>query len=448
MSHPRLVLWIGLVLFGFGRQAAEACTCLAPGPPCQAFWDAAAVFVGRVESIATPSKPSPTARRAVTFSVLESFRGVSSARVVVDTGRGGGDCGYGFKPGATYLVYASRHSQTGELSTSICSRTRPIATASDDIEYGRAVTTGNAPPARVSGRVTVGSDSLQSLSRRPPSRPLAGVTLLLDRAGSSRPAVTGDDGTFEFEGLEPGKYSVRIAIPDGYYSSGFPRDLELRDTRACAEVDAVLLFDGRVAGRVVDAQQRPVPGLTVELTVRTGIDQPVGPRRLRTTTGGDGSYEFTRVPPGRFIIGINTQLDRAGQVPEARVFLPGVRESASAREIVVGGGERVRAGDFVLPADVHHIPMAGIVLDSDGSPVEGARVYLKGSQEDYILTEPSITDATGRFIVAALTGRGYVVFAERTRAGNGGSRLDVSDQLSVVPTEASPPLVLRLKRKY
>jgi hypothetical protein len=346
------------------------------------------------------------------------------------------------------VVYAVRHPQTGELSTSICSRTRLLERASGDVEYARAVASGTAPPARVSGTVTLGHDSLQP-QRRPPPRPLAGVSVTLDRSGVSVSAVTGKDGTFEFDGLEPGKYTARVDMPDGYYSYGLPREVELRDARACVELDIALFFNGRVAGRIVNARERPVAGLTVELTVRAGIDQPYGPRRLRTTTRADGSYEFTRVPPGRYIIGINTQLDREGQVPGARAFLPGVRQPAAAREIVLSGGERVRADDFVLPADVRYVPLAGVVFDADGVPVGGVRVYLKGSAgEDYILTEPSLTDANGRFTIAALDGREYLVFAERSTPGERGGRLEVSDQVMVAPTETSPPLVLRLRRKY
>jgi hypothetical protein len=126
-----------------------------------------------------------------------------------------------------------------------------------------------------------------------------------------------------------------------------------------------------------------------------------------------------------------------------------VRQPAAAREIVLSGGERVRADDFVLPADVRYVPLAGVVFDADGVPVGGVRVYLKGSAgEDYILTEPSLTDANGRFTIAALDGREYLVFAERSTPGERGGRLEVSDQVMVAPTETSPPLVLRLRRKY
>ena len=41
----------------------------------------------------------------------------------VDTGSGGGDCGFNFAVGSTYLVFAHRQPTKGRLSTGICSRT-------------------------------------------------------------------------------------------------------------------------------------------------------------------------------------------------------------------------------------------------------------------------------------------------------------------------------------
>ena len=49
------------------------------------------------------------------------------------TAGSGPACGYGFKPGERYLVYANRKGT--ELVTGICSRTRPLADATEDLEF-------------------------------------------------------------------------------------------------------------------------------------------------------------------------------------------------------------------------------------------------------------------------------------------------------------------------
>jgi hypothetical protein len=62
--------------------------------------------------------------------------------VSVDTGTGGGDCGYAFQEGETYLIYA-RGDKAGRYSTGICDRTRRISEAAEDLDYLR--TTARTP---------------------------------------------------------------------------------------------------------------------------------------------------------------------------------------------------------------------------------------------------------------------------------------------------------------
>ena len=59
-----------------------------------------------------------------------------SGIVEVATGSGGGDCGYRFAIGKRYLVYARKWPPSGSgLTTGICSRTRQIEEADEDIKY-------------------------------------------------------------------------------------------------------------------------------------------------------------------------------------------------------------------------------------------------------------------------------------------------------------------------
>jgi hypothetical protein len=137
-------------------RAADACSCLNSGMACTAAWRADAVFVGHVVSIESSSPGG----RIVGLAVVEAFRGFQLSQVTLVTGYSGADCGYPFQMGESYLVYAHR-SPTGELSTSICSRTRPAANASDDLAYLRslaAIKPGTL--ARVPGRVQWRSTTL------------------------------------------------------------------------------------------------------------------------------------------------------------------------------------------------------------------------------------------------------------------------------------------------
>jgi len=96
------------------------------------------VFLGEVVDIQDlfvqpeGSGPGYQLRRAVLFRVKESWKGRSAPVILVYTGSGAGDCGYLFKEGGTYLVFAERllkserkilreHKQA--LYTDICTHT-------------------------------------------------------------------------------------------------------------------------------------------------------------------------------------------------------------------------------------------------------------------------------------------------------------------------------------
>jgi|GEM_PF-3400137 len=63
---------------------------------------------------------------SVSFNVQSSWKGVTTTTTAIFTGNGG-DCGYPFKVGNQYLVYA--HNFYSDLATGICSRTIPASAA-------------------------------------------------------------------------------------------------------------------------------------------------------------------------------------------------------------------------------------------------------------------------------------------------------------------------------
>lgn len=81
------------------------------------------------------------------MDVGEVWKGVPGGTVALMTGAGGGDCGYDFREGERYIVYAHA-SPYGEptLGTSICTRTRLLADAGADLaSLGEGV--APTPPA-------------------------------------------------------------------------------------------------------------------------------------------------------------------------------------------------------------------------------------------------------------------------------------------------------------
>lgn len=122
----KLILTLALVL-GFGlSDMAIACSCAPPPPPAQARDAADSVFSGTVLSV-TPGKNGLD----VEIQVDRSWKKARCGTVVVQTPSDSAMCGYGFEVGKSYLIYADM--QKGKLSTNLCSRTRTIEEAGEDL---------------------------------------------------------------------------------------------------------------------------------------------------------------------------------------------------------------------------------------------------------------------------------------------------------------------------
>ena len=144
----------------------------------------------------------------VSFDVLQSFQGNRQEPMQLDTGIGGGDCGFDFEVGKQHLVYAYKN-ETGELWTGICSGTALLEKNRANLAYLRGDGVGTAvdkeaPTAtnKLCGRVilTNPNDFIDS-------------QVLLFREGSKSPAPhdeseAGNDGSFCVTGVDPGKYHL------------------------------------------------------------------------------------------------------------------------------------------------------------------------------------------------------------------------------------------------
>jgi len=113
-------------------HVASACSCLPPEPPKDALDKAEAVFVGRVV-VADDAGADDTFRRIhYQFEVSRSWKGEPGATVTLSSAASSAACGRSFALDEEYLVYASAD-QSGDLTDSLCSRTRTLVSADEDL---------------------------------------------------------------------------------------------------------------------------------------------------------------------------------------------------------------------------------------------------------------------------------------------------------------------------
>lgn len=136
---------VGVLLGMAGFLAAPgiclACSCALPPSAEEARSRSTVVFRGRVTALETVRSPSGWQYQRVTLRADTSWQGQVTQQMTIYTGSGGGDCGFPFAQGESYLVYASAVGENGpsgsfpagSLATGICSRTRTIDRAADDL---------------------------------------------------------------------------------------------------------------------------------------------------------------------------------------------------------------------------------------------------------------------------------------------------------------------------
>lgn len=346
--------FVALGLLLLAPRVTAACSCSDRSVrPCAAYWKARAVFTGVAAEVAESGvrhggseSVRPFKYKLVRFKVEDWFRGPRRRNMEVLTAPRGSDCGYMFVPGMRYLVYAEERAD-GRLYTSACTATKPLAGAGADLSFIRGLAI--APPlAAIYGSVEFGGRDFKDSSFRP--EPAVGLRVIAEGGGLRRETMTDARGDFAFEGLPPGSYSVRPLYPEHARGYVDPTPFELRAGQ-CREVGYLPWWDGRIRGRVVAPDGRPVAGLRVWL-ISPELDVSVRANLMHSTwvmTGADGSFELTNVPPGRYQLVVNLTGD-AGDNPYgyARTFYPGVEDRARASLIELGGGERLTVQDFRL----------------------------------------------------------------------------------------------------
>lgn len=136
-----------------------------------------------------------------------------------------GDCGVEFQAGETYLVYANNDENSGLLSTTVCTRTRRLSDAGEDLGYLFFYKNQRKESTRVEGFVT--SDELYQANLNKMhdpdtvKAPAAGVVVELQSDRTARFTESDGKGRFVFDGLRGGDYALSA------FAGGYPAKTEL-----------------------------------------------------------------------------------------------------------------------------------------------------------------------------------------------------------------------------
>lgn len=422
----RVLVFFGIVIvFSLASSAAMACMCGGGGSstPCESYGTAAAVFVGTVTSLRESEqykgKDVAELRKlrdsgeldwgsmAYKFSVEQAYLGVAGSEVEIFTGRGSSDCGFTFQNGQRYLVYAQRYKD--KLITSTCMRTKPFNEATEDIAF---LGTLSSAQQGVTIHGTVGYPPVGP-NRPDKIGPLSpDISIAIEGEAVQKEIRPDAGGRFSVSGLQPGRYKVALRLPETLTTPRAEEVLTLAD-RGCAAVEWYILNNGRVNGRVINADGAPVARILVSL-VNPGASVTESPIKLERTND-EGYFSFSAVPSGTYNIAVNYN-----RFPEANdptnayppSFYPGVVDQRLAQAITVGAGEKLSDFEIRIPSKRPDSVLNGTVVWDDGSPVANAQLIVKDATNTSNNLPYGIkTDEQGRFKINGYFGQKLIIVA-------------------------------------
>jgi hypothetical protein len=422
MFKKKVFILTAFTLISLIAFAAKAVACSCVGStigilPCQEYWAAAAVFTGQVTDIALvpiegPKELNGYSHKRVRILLEESFRGVSGAEVEIMTGMGGGDCGYGFKQGERYFVYAYRNQADNKLYAGICGRTVPLAKAGNDLEYARAIANGR-PGASIFGillRYTY--DAQRDLGKE---SGIVGAPILIEGNNKTYNLTSDDEGRFHLGGLSDGVYRVSVALAGNLRKLPAKEVTVARDK--CGAVEFYTTSLGTLKGKLFEANGSPASQIELRLVPlnANGDESSEQGRVVVGYSDEQGVYSFERIPSGKYAIVVNPEEQPRQDVPPfPRTYFPGTSDFAKAVSFHIAEEQEVEAPDFRLPSRLVERTIVGTARLANGQPAVGAMISLESS--DLRTAGPhAFADQAGRFALRCYEGYRYTILANHMK---------------------------------
>jgi protocatechuate 3,4-dioxygenase beta subunit len=273
----------------------------------------------------------------------------------------------------------------------------------------------------------------------------------LTRAGIEdiRTVATNDDGTYTFERLPAGSYTLSvskggyISISYGAAKPGMPGSpITLVDNQQVSANPVPLMRGAVIAGRVTDPTGRPVALASVRADQVITIGNE---RRRRTTSGATasgstnehgeyrlypllaGEYAVSAVSPPIFMQSEITSAELAAATqglpaePKPRklvtpvpTMFPGTADAGGGIPVVVSRGQERLGVDFAIQY-LAAARVTGTVTGVDGRPAQGAQVFCQLKDINTLLQPTglplSTANAVGGFTCPGLPPAQYVLAA-------------------------------------
>jgi hypothetical protein len=253
---------------------------------------------------------------------------------------------------------------------------------------------------------------------------------------------TAADGTYSFEGLAGGEYSVSFSVGEesAYASRSTPLPVTVAAGGTVSGADVELQHGGTVAGTITSTgAHAPLAGVNV-----CALTTPGGSTTRCATTDSSGKYTVKNLAPGEYKIEFVSQY-------EVRYY-DGATTLAAAQAVPVHAGAATSGIDGELAAGAE---IAGTVTDAvSGEPIAGAQVCGNGEGNGSYYYRCAQTSSSGTYALTGLQAATYrVQFTGPATGGtsyvsqyyDGASEYGAATLVTVGPNERRAPVDAHLK---
>jgi hypothetical protein len=211
---------------------------------------------------------------------------------------------------------------------------------------------------------------------------VAGATIEVTGPAWASSITTDSAGVYELDGLGPGDYTLQLSTPDtqtvgSFDNDGSPAGIHL-DNGGVVERNFELFWDGRIEGKVYDDSGTPARAW-VRLLDADGRQIP-GYVNSFEKTAKDGSYQFRRIPQGRYLVVVNPDGPYV-EWPYDIQYYPGSVRKENAQVLEVSNGQRLGGISFRIPLLSERNTHVRVTW-ADGTAVAGARVCVAYENTD------------------------------------------------------------------
>ena len=278
--------------------------------------------------------------------------------------------------------------------------TRPDASVSQSPPQSAPRPMGAAAPAEAPIPVaSVSGSVISDADKSPLSR--ARVILASPTLAQPRVAITAADGRFTFTNLPAGTYSVSVTrtgyVPGqfGERRSAPPAPIAVHAGQPVTGIQVSLLPAGVIVGQVLDEDNLPFAGATVEALVSRTIDGMATFVAVATAQTDDrGEFRLAGLPAGQFYVSAFDPAfarvgDVTGPLQYTPTYYPGVVFAEQATRISVTPGAEPSLRVVFKLQIVRPARVAGTIRTQDGRQLVSGAVIMRPVHTEGLASVPS-----------------------------------------------------------